>query len=124
MPRRTDMSVWEQMYAAYHFKTTNIWIINVGDLKFLEVPLEYFMNLAYDFEAWKLDSLPKFLQQWSLRQFGGEPNVAPKIASILLRYSVSHQVLSFTSHEFYRQGLCIETQGRTARCRDLLFGTS
>lgn len=44
--------VWEQMTMAYDFGIRDIWIVNVGDLKFNEFPLNYFMDLAYDFETW------------------------------------------------------------------------
>jgi hypothetical protein len=55
--------VWEQMNVARSFKTNNIWILNVGDLKLLEVPLEYFMDLAYDSDRWPRDSLLEYLSE-------------------------------------------------------------
>lgn len=42
--------VWEQMTMAYDYGIQDVWIVNVGDLKFNEVPLAYFLSLAYDFE--------------------------------------------------------------------------
>ncbi len=49
----TPLSViWEQMTQAYEFGVKDLWILNVGDLKFNEFPLTYFMELAYDFEKW------------------------------------------------------------------------
>lgn len=44
--------VWEQMTMAYDYGIKDVWIVNVGDLKFNEVPLSYFLSLAYDFEKW------------------------------------------------------------------------
>jgi hypothetical protein len=44
--------IWEQMSQAYDYGVRTVWIVNVGDLKFNEFPLTYFMNLAYDFENW------------------------------------------------------------------------
>ena len=43
---------WEQMCQAYEYGIRDVWIVNVGDLKFHEVPLTYFMALAYDYEKW------------------------------------------------------------------------
>lgn len=43
---------WEQMTMAYEFGIRRMWIVNVGDLKFNEYPLSYFLALAYDFEKW------------------------------------------------------------------------
>ena len=48
--------IWEQMSEAYDYGVREVWIVNVGDLKFNEFPLSYFMNLAYDFESWGTDA--------------------------------------------------------------------
>ena len=42
----------EQMCEAWDYGVQRLWIVNVGDVKFHEVPLQYFMDLAYDFERW------------------------------------------------------------------------
>lgn len=65
---------------------TDIWIINVGDLKFLETPLEYFMQLAYDSERWPLGSTIDFLRLVAARDFGSEH--AGEIAEIMALYSM------------------------------------
>ncbi|MBQ0000558.1 MAG: glycosyl hydrolase 115 family protein [Clostridiales bacterium] len=44
--------VWEQLTEAYEYGVRNLWIVNVGDVKFNEYPLGYFMELAYDFDRW------------------------------------------------------------------------
>ena len=79
--------MWEQLNVARSFRTDKIWILNVGDLKFLEVPLEWFMALAYDFEAWKEpSSLIRFLERWASREFGEEH--AAEVGEIMALYSV------------------------------------
>lgn len=52
MPSTPFSKVWEQMCMAYDYGIRDVWIVNVGDLKFNEVPLAYFLSLAYDFEKW------------------------------------------------------------------------
>ncbi len=42
----------EQMSMAYQYDIRRMWIVNVGDLKFNEFPLSFFLSLAYDFEQW------------------------------------------------------------------------
>jgi hypothetical protein len=79
--------VWEQMNVARSFKTNNIWILNVGDLKLLEVPLEYFMDLAYDSDRWPRDSLLEYLSERAERDFGSH-SPSEEIARIMLTYSV------------------------------------
>ena len=56
MPSTSFERTWEQMCMAYDYGIRDVWIVNVGDLKFNEVPLAYFMELAYDFEKWGTDS--------------------------------------------------------------------
>ena len=65
--------VWEQMTMAYEFGIRDIWIVNVGDLKPQELPLSYFMELAYDFDKWgtqTLNGTQLFTKQWVMHQFG------------------------------------------------------
>lgn len=75
------------MNIARAFNTTAIWMLNVGSLKPLELPTEQFLSLAYNFDAWPLNSLDQFLTQWAAREFGD--NVADEVASIMGTYSVS-----------------------------------
>src|SRR5690554_5079874 len=44
--------VWEQMCTAYDFGIRELWIVNVGDICTQEFPLNFFLDLAYDFERW------------------------------------------------------------------------
>ncbi len=65
--------VWEQMGQAYESGVREIWIVNVGDLKPQELPLSYFLDLAYDFDKWGTndpDSASKYLAMWTQDQFG------------------------------------------------------
>ena len=48
--------IWDQMTAAYEFGVRDIWVVNVGDLKFQEYPLSFFMDLAYDYQTWGADN--------------------------------------------------------------------
>ncbi len=44
--------IWEQMTEAYEYGVRTLWVANAGDVKFQEYPLGYFLELAYDYEAW------------------------------------------------------------------------
>ncbi|BEJ01309.1 hypothetical protein CcaverHIS631_0511660 [Cutaneotrichosporon cavernicola] len=80
-------AVWEQLNVALAFKTDEIWILNVGDLKMLEVPLEYFLDMAYDAGRWPRISLEEYLSLRAERDFGAG-KLAGEIADIMARYSV------------------------------------
>ncbi|MBQ3027954.1 MAG: glycosyl hydrolase 115 family protein, partial [Lachnospiraceae bacterium] len=65
---------WEMMTQAYEAGVKEMWIVNVGDLKAVEYPLCYFMELAYDYETWgssALNQTETFLKEWIKKQFGG-----------------------------------------------------
>ena len=64
---------WEQMTQAYESGVREMWIVNVGDLKMVEYPLCYFMELAYDYETWGSTAPNKteeFAKRWIEQQFG------------------------------------------------------
>ena len=66
--------IWEQMTTAYDFGIRDIWIVNVGDLKNQELPLNYFMDLAYDFEKYGTNApgnYVQYLRDWVDDQFKG-----------------------------------------------------
>jgi hypothetical protein len=79
------------MQIARAFKTDRIWIINVGDIKHHELPAEWFLHLAYDFDAWPINSVDKFLRLWAAREFGKAHS--EEIADIVAQYSVSRVVV-------------------------------
>ncbi|MCR5250138.1 MAG: glycosyl hydrolase 115 family protein [Lachnospiraceae bacterium] len=65
--------VWEQMTTAYEHGIRRLWIVNVGDLGLQEMPLSYFLDLAYDYDRWGIEapnSTKDYLAQWMERQFG------------------------------------------------------
>jgi len=77
--------VWEQMNLAYHYGADRIWIVNVGDLKPMEFPIDFFLNLAWKPENWPKERISEFTRLWAERQFG--PEFAPEIAGILSKYT-------------------------------------
>lgn len=82
---------WEQMCTAYEHGVKDVWIVNVGDLKFHEVPLSYFLALAYDFEKWgstNPDSAKQYTKQWTQKVFKDacKENLGEQIEKVLTGY--------------------------------------
>ncbi len=81
---------WEQMSQAYEYGIRDAWIVNVGDLKFHEVPLTYFLALAYDYDKWgygNKDSYKEYVAQWAAKNFAGaSKELQCKIATVLTEY--------------------------------------
>ncbi|KAF2177104.1 glycoside hydrolase family 115 protein [Zopfia rhizophila CBS 207.26] len=75
----------EQMYQAVLRQATQIWIVNVGDIKPYEIPISHFFDLAYDIDLWDEKSIPRWLEQWSARQF--DETLAKDIAMVIDKYS-------------------------------------
>jgi hypothetical protein len=79
------VKVWEQMNLAYRYGADRIWIVNVGDLKPMELPIDFFLNMAWSPERWPKERISDFTRLWGERQFG--PEFAPEIADILSKYT-------------------------------------
>ncbi len=77
--------VWEQMHLAWQHGVDRIWIVNIGDIKPLEFPTEFFLDYAWDPGKWPAERLPEYTRDWAARQFG--PRLANAIARILTSYT-------------------------------------
>ncbi|MBV7537622.1 glycosyl hydrolase 115 family protein [Duganella sp. sic0402] len=77
--------VWEQMHLAWQYQANRMWIVNVGDLKPMEVPIEFFLTYAWNPAAWPAERLPDYLKLWATREFG--PEHAADIADIVAKYA-------------------------------------
>jgi hypothetical protein len=62
--------IWEQMNLALQYDAKQIWIVNVGDLKPMEFPIEFFLNLGRDPNRWPKRKLGEFTRLWAEREFG------------------------------------------------------
>ncbi|GAB7347368.1 hypothetical protein MBLNU459_g4302t2 [Dothideomycetes sp. NU459] len=78
---------WEQMHLAYERDAKQIWLVNVGDLKPLELPISHFFDLAYDINRWDKDGNLPWLELWAAREFG--TSVAVETAALMNNYSLA-----------------------------------
>jgi hypothetical protein len=62
--------VWEQMNLALQYGADRIWVVNVGDLKPIEFPTEYFLALGRDPKRWTKEKTGEFTKLWAEREFG------------------------------------------------------
>ena len=64
---------WEQLTTAYEWGIRDVWIVNVGDMGLLEFPLNYFMDMAYDYEKYGSPdkcNTKQWTHDWLYKQFG------------------------------------------------------
>ncbi|MBD0724420.1 glycosyl hydrolase [Flavobacterium sp. L1I52] len=76
---------WEQMHLAYEHGANKVWIVNVGDIKPMEFPIEFFLDYAWNPEYWNTSNLQDYYVQWATTNFGVQN--ANAIAEILKMYS-------------------------------------
>ncbi|KAI0140458.1 hypothetical protein GGR57DRAFT_496103 [Xylariaceae sp. FL1272] len=65
------VKTWEQMHIAYENQVQQVWIANVEDIKPFEVPMNHFLDMAYDMSKFTTpNSTADWLKRWSRREFG------------------------------------------------------
>lgn len=77
--------IWEQMNLAWKYGATRIWVVNVGDLKPMELPISFFMDMAWNPAQFDPDDLQRYTEQWAAQQFGAPHAV--EIARLLTAYT-------------------------------------
>jgi hypothetical protein len=77
--------IWEQMNLAHQHGADRIWIVNVGDLKPMEFPIEFFLDFAREPQRWPKKKLKEYTRSWAQREFG--PTYATDIADIVDKYT-------------------------------------
>ena len=77
--------IQEQMNLAWRTGADRIWIVNVGDLKPMEVPIEFFLRMAWDPGYWSAERCDEFLQRWAEREFGSTH--AAEVAALVAGYT-------------------------------------
>jgi hypothetical protein len=77
--------VWEQMHLAYAYGADRLWIVNVGDIKPMEFPTQFFLDYAWNPAKWPAERLPEYGREWAEEQFGA--TYAREIADIMTKYT-------------------------------------
>ena len=119
--------VWQQMDLAWQRGARALWIVNVGDIKPMEYPLDFFLDHAWDPEAMTPDALERYPREWAAQTFGEVHGEG--IAGLLDAYGTLASLRkpelldakSFTPEEF--RGLAAQWDdlvGRAARVRATL----
>lgn len=62
--------VWEQMTLCYEYGVKELWIVNVGDLKPMEFPISFFMDMAWSPERFNENNLYEYTIDFCRQQFG------------------------------------------------------
>jgi hypothetical protein len=77
--------IWEQLNLAWKYGATRIWVVNVGDLKPMEFPISFFLDMAWNPAAFNPDDPRRYTTEWAAQQFG--PRHAAEIGHLLATYT-------------------------------------
>jgi hypothetical protein len=83
-----------QLKAAAERKASQIWVVNVGDIKPMEFPLTYLMSLAWNVNCTSPRTVPQFYQAFAEREFGSK--LGKEIANLLLGHD---RLVALRRHE-------------------------
>ena len=77
--------IWEQMQLTYEHGVEELWIVNVGDIKPMELPITFFLDYAWNPRNFPEDRMAHYTEDWAAKQFG--PEYANEIAHLLDKYT-------------------------------------
>ena len=99
-------NMWEQLQLAYNGGIQKLWILNVGDLKPMEYPIQLFMDMAWDPSKFKADNLLDHPRAFCAESFGAEQaDEAAQILNLVSKYNgrITSEMLdarTYTTDEF------------------------
>ncbi|MFG6465047.1 glycosyl hydrolase 115 family protein [Roseateles sp. BYS87W] len=76
---------WQQMNLAHERGADALWIVNVGDIKPMEFPLQFFLDMAWSPGRMTPQALAAYPRDWAAQTFGAAH--AAEIGEIVTRYS-------------------------------------
>ncbi|WP_322963630.1 glycosyl hydrolase 115 family protein [Sphingomonas fuzhouensis] len=76
--------IWQQMRMADDYGADRLWIVNVGDLKPMEYPTSFFLDLAWNPKRMDLAAMQAYPAKWATEQFGAAHGA--EIGALLTRY--------------------------------------
>lgn len=113
--------VWEQMNLTYEHGVDKIWVVNVGDLKPMEYPISFFLDMAWNPERFEPSNLLAHTEAWCAQQFGTV--YAKEAARLIDLYTkFNHRVTpELLDHKTYSLVNYDEFEKVTKEYRDLLI---
>ncbi len=80
--------IWEQMNMTWQHGVDRIWVLNVGDLKPMEFPMSFFLDMAWAPDTFNSENLFEYTVDWCSELFGEEhARDAAKIINLYTKYN-------------------------------------
>jgi len=88
---------WEQMNLSYEHGVKELWVVNVGDMKPMEYPISFFLDMAWAPERFNANNIYDHTVNWCKQQFGEEyAEEAARMLNLYTKYNrrVTPEMLS------------------------------
>lgn len=80
--------IWEQMQLTYEYGVDKLWILNVGDLKPMEFPIDFWFRMAWNPAQFNASNLQDYTERFCRQQFGDEfAKEAARILNLNCKYT-------------------------------------
>lgn len=63
-------NMWEQLHLTYEYGVDKLWVLNVGDLKPMEYPIDMFLSMAWNPRRFNAGNLLDHTREFCAQQFG------------------------------------------------------
>ena len=99
-------NMWEQLLLAYSGGIRKLWILNVGDLKPMEYPIQLFMDMAWDPSKYRVDNILDHTHDFCAGSFGEDQACeAAQLLNLVSKYNgrITSEMLdakTYTTDEF------------------------
>ncbi|MBR3111424.1 MAG: glycosyl hydrolase 115 family protein [Prevotella sp.] len=99
-------NMWEQLQLAYFGGIQKLWILNVGDLKPMEYPIQLFMDMAWNPSKYRVDNLLDHTRDFCAESFGEDQACeAAQLLNLVSKYNgrITSEMLdakTYTTWEF------------------------
>ena len=70
IPTTAPMLMYEELLKAYTAGADRYWLLNVGDIKPMEIEMHHFFDMAYDFKSFTYDNVNNYQVEWLAKVFG------------------------------------------------------
>jgi hypothetical protein len=76
--------MWEELHKAWENDTRTLWVVNVGDIKPMEIGIDYLSQLAWNPDGFARGGQRAFLHDFAARNFG--ESVAQPMTDLLMEF--------------------------------------
>lgn len=93
----------EQLHLAYATGMDRIWIINVGDLKPKEVPIDFIMNYAWNPDKIQPGDEQKYLEDFTRSIFGGTSGSVSDSSAVRRSRDIADIIAKYSKYNLWRK---------------------